>query len=496
MDVEKLLIESVELAEKQLTCSFHNANVLAEQILKIITEENEFYYKVKRILGLAKQGIGQKNEALEILKSIEDKFPNDIELLNNIGLCYSDLKQYSKCIEYLKKAIELTDEKSYLYSNLALQYRRQERYEEAIALFERAISIENKSFYWCMLGGCYGELLDIEKAKTCILKSIEIDPECASAKVDLAYCYQLQKQYELAWENYESRLSVFPQTKVWAKKYNPDKLWKGEDLTNSTIVIHSEQGSGDFIQFLRYLPKIKAKKKIIHCAEFLADIAKDFCDEVFTTPPEEIIDWAIMKNNKLPNHDYHASIISLPYLLKDYKVSGEAYVQIKEKSDLTQFLTPKKKVGIVWAGGPAHPNDRLRSCYLKYFNGLENDKIQLYSLQKDLRLRQYHDYDEPVDYLDGSNTNNIINLDNMLGSYKDTARILNSLDLLITVDTSIAHLAGAMGVKTWLLLPYNPDWRWGLNSERTEWYDSITIFRQDSRHNWESIFEKLKNKLN
>lgn len=492
---EKLIEDALNLAELKLVEGQYNlTEILANQILKI----DESNIKAIKLLGLAKHGRGDSKKAKEIFENIIDKIPDDIELLNNLALCHSVEGGTDVAISILEKAIKIDPNKYHLYSNLGLQYRKNNEYEKAIFCFEKSISLNEKSFDWCMLGGCYGELLNLDKAEFCFLRALEIDPDSASIHVDLAYCYHLKKQYKLAWEHYEKRYDVFPQTKVWKNIYNPEKSWKGEDLTNKTLLVYSEQGMGDTIQFVRYLKQIKNCQIIFHCSSPLEKIVLPFVDKVITNDPATILPWHIGKDEKIPNHDYHVSVISLPYVLKTEKTFPESYIFIEEKTDLSKYK--EFKIGIVWAGSPLHPQDRLRSCHLENFRAITKiPGTKIFSLQKDLRPRKYHDSLE-IDFCSGCEDMKIIDMSPFMNDFHETAKVLNSLDLIISVDTSVAHLAGAMGIETWLLLPYNPDWRWGLNEEKTEWYNSMQIFRQKTRKNWDNVFKevekKLKHKLN
>jgi len=193
------------------------------------------------------------------------------------------------------------------------------------------------------------------------------------------------------------------------------------------------------------------------------------------------------------NCNFHCSLASLPHLLKISKKEAESppYLRATKPANFEKYSGCK--VGLVWAGSPRHARDELRSCKLNNFKPLfEIPNINFFSLQKDLRKRVWGE-SEPVDLAKGCKGMKLIDMSEFITDWEDTAAMIAAMDLIITVDTAVLHLAGAMGKKTWALIPYNPDWRWGLPglTESTFWYPSVKLFRQPKRRDWESVINSI-----
>jgi hypothetical protein len=184
--------------------------------------------------------------------------------------------------------------------------------------------------------------------------------------------------------------------------------------------------------------------------------------------------------------------MSLPHILNLDYIPNEPYIFISEKIKIEKY-NDKIKIGIVWAGNPEHSNDRKRSCELKMFKGIHDlNNVKLFSLMKDTRKRAYNDQNKPIDLTEGSENMQIVDFSEQIKSFHDTALIINSLDIIIGVDTSVLHLAGAMGKPCCLLLSKNNDWRWKSEGETTIWYPSMKLFRQEKNGDWSSVFEKVE----
>lgn len=237
-------------------------------------------------------------------------------------------------------------------------------------------------------------------------------------------------------------------------------MWQGEPLENKIIIVYCEQGYGDIIQFLRFVPILKECKVILHCPLALHPIIPYICNV-------ELID---KDNPNLPTHDYHVLSMDLPFLLKQ----GVAcpYIHFDKKADIDESF----KIGIAWEGNPEHENTINRNCPLKHFKPLFNI-AQIFSLQKNIHNHKLLESCESFD-LFGIHIN----------TFLDTIMLINAVDLVVTVDTCILHLAGALNKPTYGLLSKQHDARWG-DLERTVWYPSVKLFRQNEK--WELLLEKV-----
>ena len=505
---KKVMDNAVEKAGEFLETSPEIAELIIKQLLKCDPE----HLAGLQLLGLAKHRMGENAEAIEIIQTALDIDPTCADNHNNIGLAYSGLENHERAIEYIKKAIEINPEQYLFLNNLSLQYRIIGDYEKAIKTLRDALELcPNSPQMWTNLGGMYGELKDIEESIVCFKTALKYEPGYPAAHVDLAYAYHLLGDWKKGFEEYEWRFDYFSQMDFYKKSYDQTKRWNGRNsLEGKKILIYAEQGLGDAIQFIRYVPQLKKKGAyvIVHCNPNLDALLKR-CDGVDETINRDIVN---NKGDEFPDYDYQCSIMSLPYLLKDYELKGTPYIK-PVTENFKQFVEEEYgkeelKVGIVWAGSPAHPHDEKRSIPLKEFMPLyQTEGVKIFSLQFDTRPRKYGPgFDmgfemrpgsdgKIVDLADGCEEMQLVDLTKMIQSLEDTCTILAGLDLVIACDTGVVHLAGAMGIPCWMCVSYNPDWRWGLEKETTSWYDSLKIFRQPQRGDWKSVFKNVKKEL-
>ena len=469
---ETLLIEKFSCGKDR------DAELLATQILKI--DQNNS--KILQLLGLLKHKQQEYKLALEYFEKALSIEPENFENYNNIGLCYSGLGNFSESIKALEKAKELKPNTDYIYANLGLQYRSNKQIEKSIKCFEKALSIKETAETWSMLGGAYGELRDLSKAESCFLAAIRLNKLFAAAHVDLASIYQYRGQWKEAWKEYEWRFELYEQSKFWNFLFDPSKRLKcNQNIKDKRILIHSEQGTGDMIHFFRYIKYMKEAGAyvILHCWESLKPLFENSVDEIYTKEPTEIPGFEHREETfDIPKYDYHCSVISLPYVLNMNFIPNKPYLKSTKKFN-TEDYKDKFKIGIVWAGNPQHPNDKYRSCKLKEFKKIHDiPHVKLFNLQKDMRPRMYRFENDPIDLTEGSEHFKIVDVSEFQLDYDYTAAIIEAMDLIITVDTSILHLAGAIGKPTFALISWNGDWRWKLEGKDTEWYPSVKLFRQ------------------
>lgn len=512
----EIMEDAVAKAGELLATKPRVAEIILKQLLKCDPE----HLSGLQLLGLCKHRLGDNAEAVEIIQAALDLDPDNPDNWNNLGLAYGGMGNAVKAIESIHRAIELKPQQFLFKNNLALQYRAIGDYDKAIKYMTEAIEVEAKPQLWLNLGGIYGEMKDIENAERCFKECLKIDPEYPAGYVDLAFCYHLKGDWQMGFAAYEWRFWYYPQMKFYLDAYDMSKLWDGQaDLKDKKVLIYCEQGLGDTLQFVRYAKDLKAKGAhvTLHCPDNLESLLKRV-EGVDATNTRDIVN---NKGDELPEYDYQFSMMSFPHLLGLSEVSGEPYMRPATNS-FRDYMKEEYKgtfnVGIVWAGSPAHPHDRRRSIPLKHFRGIsELPGVKLFSLQMDIRPRQYgvtyrsvddkladvgktngkfQAEDGIVDYCEGCSDMKLVDLTKMIQSFEDTATVLSGLDLVICCDTAVAHLAGAMGVPVRVCLPYNPDWRWMLEGEKTQWYNSMRLFRQSERHEWEPVFEKVKEELN
>jgi tetratricopeptide (TPR) repeat protein len=512
----EIMDEAVEKAGELLMNKPHIAEIILKQLLRCDPE----HLAGLQLLGLCKHRIGENAEAVEIIKTALELDPTNADNWNNLGLAYGGMGNYEKSIEAIEKAVELKPEQFLFKNNLSLQYRAIGQYDKSIQIMKEAIEGCARSQLYLNLGGIYGEMKDLDKAEWAFRKALELDPEYPAAHVDMAFVHHLKGRWQEGFKEYEWRFWYYPQLKFYLNAYDNNKLWNGKDsLEGKRIIIYGEQGMGDVIQFSRYCKHLKDRGAyvIVHCAESLESLIKrnEGVDEISTA------NIFAKGGEELPPYDYQVAMISLPYLLGFPELSGKPYIKPATtafREYIAQNYGDSFNIGIVWAGSPAHPHDKKRSIPLKHFKRIHDmEGIKLFSLQIDVRKRQYGvtyrtmDSDKwntedvcsnkfqaekgVVDYTEGIEDMKLVDMSPMIQSFDDTATILAGLDLVICCDTAVAHLAGAMGVPVWILIPYNPDWRWKIEGDTTEWYDSMRLFRQPKRDDWDSVFERVEKEL-
>ena len=440
-------------------------------------------------IGIHKQNSGNFSGAEIIYKNILDKIPENIDALHLLGLIKYQEGKNKEAIELIEKAISIRGDIAIFHGNLGMVYDSIGDENKSIKEFETALKIDsNYEGAWRAdynLGVYYSSIGEIEKAIDYYDKCIERNLGFKDAKWNKALALLLLGKYKEGFENYDSR---FEKEKPIDSRVFGNPKWNGENLQEKKILVITEQGAGDNFQFIRYLKLLKEKyvdcKIILECQSEIKNLFSNLKE----------IDEIINKDRgKIPDigFDYYIHLMSLPKILGitleniPYK---EKYLFI-DKNKVNQFKEHfnknKLNIGIVWAGNPEQENDKNRSMKFEDIKELGKIKgIQLYSLQKG----------KVVDEVDFTNTG-IIDLSHEIKDYEDTAGIIENLDLIISVDTSVAHLSGALGKETWTLLTKIPDWRYLLEGEKSIWYDSMKLFRQKERGNWKSVIENVKREL-
>jgi hypothetical protein len=293
--------------------------------------------------------------------------------------------------------------------------------------------------------------------------------------------------FERGWKEFEWRWEV-KEASVRRHGFDQQRLWRGEQpIAGKTILLHAEQGLGDTIQFVRYVPDVAAlgAKVIVQVHPELKTLISSVAGA----------DGVIGKSEHVPSFDLHCPLLSLPVAFNTRLVSIPAKIPYlsgtSERTASWADRLPKSatpKIGIAWAGNPKHANDGWRSIALpRLMPLLSASGFQFVSIQKDLR-------DGDLEFL--RKQPQLIHLGDQITDFSETAAIMPHLDLVVTVDTAVAHLAGALGRPVWVLLDHTPDWRWMVEREDSPWYPSARLFRQQTGGDWESVVGRVVEALN
>tara|TARA_B100001093_G_scaffold318926_1_gene304304 strand:+ start:329 stop:2338 length:2010 start_codon:yes stop_codon:yes gene_type:complete len=476
-------------------------------------------------LGILLHEKSEYSKAIKNYKLALNIEPNYLDALCNLGNSYYELKELNKAIFAYKKAIQINPKFIEVLNNLGNVYKDIGNYDEAIGYYKRSLLLD-KNFYQadCNLGKIYqmkdnlllsrksylsalnknnkhleslnnlGILNQLEgkinDALSLFLKCRELEPDFPDANLNLAYLQLLMGDYENGLINYEWRKNVKKPIRVHCKVLSEE--WNGEEkLSGNKLLVISEQGLGDNFQLMRYLIYLKKLGyEITYCV------------------PKKLHSIMISSkiNAKLITLDQGKSFsgikwISIVDLLKLLKVSAqnplieEPYLFPSKEliSKWKNYFDNEKKdiIGINWQGNPDVEKENLlgRSFPLNEFLKITKNDFKFLSLQKGFGSEQISTCKFVNKFVSFQNEINHIR------DFNEIAAMIHNCRLIITSDSCVAHLAGAMGKETWLLLHFVPDWRWGLSEESTFWYPSLRIFRQSKRNDWKEVFERVKIEL-
>jgi len=407
----------------------------------------------------------------------------EVYSLRSIPLC--ELQRYDEAIHSCDEAIAINPDYVDAYLNRGHTLQRAGRLDDALTAYDQTLAV--KPDYvpaYNNLGTVFFSLRQMDTAFRYYEQAIAIDPCNPLALWNKSLALLLTGQFTEGWKLYEWRWQREDFSSPKRNFLQP--LWLGQDsLAGKTILLHSEQGLGDTIQFCRYIPLVArlGARVILEGEEALVPLLKDL----------EGIEEIIAKGKTLPNFDYHCPLMSLPLAFGTELhtiPSAPQYLQASpEKLTYWQDKLGKKtkpRIGLVWSGRKIHKNDRNRSISLAEWIPCLPAGYQYISLQKDIR-----EADEETLQKHGD----ILRFDQELRDFSDTAALCALMDVVISVDTSVAHLSGALGKPTWILLSFVPDWRWLLDRKDSPWYPSVTLYRQHQRGDWSSVFAEVRNDL-
>ncbi|NQV47482.1 MAG: tetratricopeptide repeat protein [Rhodospirillaceae bacterium] len=421
--------------------------------LRIAVGKRPIYPQAHNNLGVALKGIEDLEDAAASFEMSLEQNPGDIEVLDNLGMTYCLLGRLEEAMSYLEKALAIDPNYPEALNDLGITLHDMGRYDEAIESYRKALAAR---------------------------------PDYDEASYNLALCLLLKGAFGEGWNQYEKRFSI-KKFALAGVNLLGQTFWDGSALDGKTILLFGEQGAGDSIQFIRYVERIKdmGATVVVNCAPELKTLFKTVAgiDKLISTP------------EALPRFDVFAPLLSLPRILGMTGIDdipGNVPYLAATKNAIAErpVDTAKTHVGFVWAGNKDHQNDIGRSVPPEYFgplvgrggigkDGAGKDGIAFYSLQVGERSAEIRGLDFYPQIRD---------IASKLTDYALTAAFINQLDLIITVDTSVAHLAGAMGKPVWTLLPFVPDFRWMLERTDSPWYPTMRLFRQPSPGDWDSVF--------
>lgn len=407
--------------------------------------------------------------------------PNDVLAHSNRGLALQELKQLEAAVASFDRAIAIDAgfAEGYLNKSIALRYLQ--RLDDALASNAKAIALQpHNALAHSNHGLALHELNLLDDAVASFNKAIAIDPDFAEGRFNKSLSLLLGGAFDQGWVDYEwrwKRKEAIPTNRQFIQP-----RWTGtQPLEGKTVLLYSEQGLGDSLQFCRYAQTVAAlgAHVILEVQPSLIGVLQGL----------EGVHELIATGTEIPSFDYQCPLLSLPAAFKTntsniagargYLRTDDA-AQAKWSERLGKKIKPR--VGLVWSGNAAHSNDHNRSLTLAQMLASLPLDVEFVSLQKELRA---------VDQATLENHPKVLHFGEDLRDFSDTAALSSLMDVVISVDTSVAHLTAALGLPTWILLPFSPDWRWMLNRTDSPWYASVTLYRQKAHGDWAQALSEI-----
>jgi tetratricopeptide (TPR) repeat protein len=462
---------------------FNEALEVYYQILEI----NPKHFDALQLIATLFLQCKKYNDSLNFFKSALKIKSNFVPALINYGNVLKELKNFDEALKNYDKAIRLEPNNVGAYNNRGNILKDLKRYDEALKNYDVAIQLKpDYAEAYNNRGSLLNDLKRFDEAIISLNKAIQLKPDYAEPISNKAYLKLLLGEYKEGWLLHESRKNKKDRINDYPKF--PAPLWLGDaSIEGKTLLVHSEQGLGDTLQFCRYLPMLqsfKPKEIIFYVEKSLISILSSMDNEITL----------IEKNQPLPSFDYYCPLLSLPLAFKTTIETIPANIPYLKVDDVKNTYwqdqlgkQTKPRIGLVWSGSTKHKNDHNRSLMLTQLSSVLALPFEFHSLQKDIR--------------DGDNETlqtykNLNQHQDNLHDFSDTAALINQMDLIISVDTSVAHLAGALGKQVWILLPFMPDFRWLLDRDDSPWYPTTKLFRQPQIGDWDSVIQQLISELN
>ena len=431
---------------------------------------------------------GKLQQAASLLGHMLQSMPNQPDSLHLAGIVAFRQGEIERSLDLMQRAIQFGVDTPLYLRNICEVYRTLGRLDDALETASRAVEL-SPSDPLCLhnLAIIHYERLEIDESIACAEQALLMNNGLAGAHFELAEALLLQGRWDRGWDEYEWRFQIASAAPLMPPTTKPQ--WQGEVFADENVLLVADQGFGDVIQFSRYIPWVaeRCPKIAVACAAEVAPLLRQIhpglrlFQKWEDAPPYR----AFAALSGLPR--LHATRIDnvpapIPYL---YAIP-EKVASWKERLDR---LTPRgfKRVGVVWAGRPTHNNDRRRSATLAAFAPLfALPRVALVSLQKGPSTDQTGRYFGRAP---------LINVGAEIQDYDDTMAIMDNLDVVVAVDTSVGHLAAAMGRPAWIMLATAPDWRWLLDRSDSPWYPTVRLFRQTVARQWGDVMQRVADGL-
>ncbi len=455
----------------------HGAGLLddAEKIYHRLLGVRPGHAPAVHLLGVICCQRKQFDAGLKLITQAISASPGQAEFYNSRGNALRGLNRVEEAIAAYHRAFELDPADLATLNNLGMALDRADRIPEALDCFDRLIAKKDDVAEWhANRGGVQAGAGLLPQAIASQRRAIALRPELAGAHAKLATALLASGEFAEGWREFEWRFRagvVGDPTRD-----DPAPVWDGTPIPGKTLLVQAEQGFGDFFQCVRYVPRVAAggAKVILRCQPALRKLVErvDGVAAVVTT------------DDAIPPHDLQVPIFSFPKLFGTDLATiprTTPYLSADQgKAKEYERTNDRKRIGLAWAGSTAHGNDRRRSCPAERFNSLAGiEGVDFYRLQM------------PRD-LPAPSALHLVDRTDQLQDFDDTAALISQLDLVISVDTSVVHLTGALGKPVWVLLPFAAEWRWMANREDSPWYPTARLFRQLTPGDWAGVMERVR----
>ncbi len=466
---------------------------MALQALKRFDEALASYDRALALRPDSAEALGSRGVTLHALRRYDEALasydralalrPDNAEVHVNSSVTLFELKRFTEALASSGRALALRPDYPEAHSSRGNALSMLKRFDDAMADYDRALALRpDYAEAHTNLGVALHALKRFDDALQYHERAVAARPDFAEAHYNEGLCRLLTGDFERGWAKHEwwRDIEHFKHTK---RNFVQPRLTESQEIAGKTILLHAEQGFGDTIQFCRYLPRIAALG-----GRVILEVQRPLRDLMQTLPGAAHI---LSKGDPLPDFDMHCPMLSLPlvfgtelatipretpYLRASAQTAADWSARLPSKT--------RPRIGLAWSGRPEHNNDQNRSIDLASFlSPLEGIDATLVSLQRDVRAADAFVLKERSD---------VIHFGEELKDFSDTAALAANLDLVIAVDTSVAHLAGALAKPVWVLLPFIPDWRWLLDRNDSPWYPTARLFRQDGSRQWDSVFGRLR----
>jgi len=442
----------------------------------------ESYFEVNYNRGVLLHDLGKLDAALLSYNEVLEMNPSHAEAYNNRGNVLQDLNRLDEALSSYDRALEIRPRNAETHNNRGNTLRKLEQLDGALESYDKAIAIN--PFYAVAhsnRGAVLHELGRLREALTSYSHALAITPDFKEAMFHKSLALLSAGEYLDGWSLYEERFRQSDFQSAYHESAKPK--WLGEDIAGKTLLVYSEGGLGDVVQFCRYLPQIQALG-----AKLIVGVPKRVVELISTLDCRMSL---FAHGEALPEFDAYCSMMSLPYLFKTTletvpAISPYLFSPPDKVREWREKLGTQKRlrVGLAWSGSPTNKNDLNRTMQLQtLLPMLDVSAIEWHSLQKEYRRSDQGILNRHPE---------IMQHQDAFHQFSDTAALMECLDLVISVDTSVAHVAAAMGKPVWILLSTHPDFRWMFDRTDSPWYPTVKLYRQRTRGDWDGVIASVK----